>query len=161
MQNEISLIKRDQTGREVWHYSGHVVTATTRGVLVEALFNRADLPFHGVVFKQNDRFLELYLHNRWFNIYEIHDRDSGEIKCWYCNVTRPADVHEDFIAYDDLALDLLVYPNGRQLVLDEDEFLSLNLSKNEVDSARKGLSELQEILKNPAQFNFHEMLGRD
>lgn len=161
MQNEISIIKRDSSGREVWHYAGHVLTTTLRGVLVEAFFNRSDLPFHGLVFKQNDRFLELYLLNRWFNIYEIHDRDSGEIKCWYCNVTKPADIREDFIAYDDLALDLLVFPNGRQMILDEDEFLSLNLSKNEIESARRGLSELQNILINPAQFNIFKLLEQN
>ena len=160
MQNEISLIKRNQNGLEVWRYSGHLVAATPRGVLVDAAFNRSDLPFHGVVFKHNDRFLELYLLNRWFNIYEIHDRDSGGIKCWYCNVTRPVEICGDYIAYDDLALDLLVFPDGRQLVLDEDEFESLKLSAADGQNARAGLLELKEILKNPTVFSFDNLLGR-
>lgn len=161
MQNEITILKRNSSGKEVWRYSGRIVKSTEKGLLVEALFNRADLPFHGLVFKQNDRFLELYLLERWFNIYEIHDRDSGQTKCWYCNVTRLVEIHNDYIAYDDLALDLLVYPDGRQLVLDEDEFQSLNLSDKEALSARQGLSELKEILKIPGQFDFDTLLGRD
>jgi protein associated with RNAse G/E len=101
------------------------------------------------------------LFDHWFNIYEIHDRDTDEIKCWYCNVTRPAEIGHDSIAYDDLALDLLVYPDGRQLVLDEDEFLSLNLSSVDAQRARSGLAQLQTILKNPALFSFDSLLGRD
>ena len=161
MQNDISLIKRNQFGVEVWRYPGRLIQKTSKGVLVEAAFNRSDLPFHSLVFKQNDRFVELYLYNHWFNIYEIHDRDSDEIKCWYCNVTRPAEFHCDSIAYDDLALDLLVYPDGRHLVLDEDEFLSLNLSSTDAQQARSGLAQLQNILKNPALFSFESLLGRD
>ncbi len=34
----------------------------------------------------------------------------------------------DCLSYVDLALDLLVFPDGRQFVLDEDEFLKLDLS---------------------------------
>jgi uncharacterized protein len=161
MQNELSLIKRNHLGVEVWRYPGRLVEKTSNGILVEAAFNRADLPFHDLVFKQNDRFLELYLFNHWFNIYEIHDRDSDEVKCWYCNVTRPAEILPDSIAYDDLALDLLVYPDGRQLVLDEDEFLLLNLSAEDAQQARSGLAQLQHILKNPALFSFDSLLGRD
>lgn len=161
MHNDISLIKRNQFGVEVWRYSGRLVKETTKGVLVEAAFNRSDLPFHGLVFKHHDCFLELYLYSKWFNIYEVHDRDSNGIKCWYCNVTRPAEFHPDSIAYDDLALDLLVYPQGLQLVLDEDEFLSLNLPNAEVQQARMGLAQLQTILKNPAFFSFDSLLGRD
>jgi uncharacterized protein len=161
MPNEISLIKCDQHGVEVWRYPGRVLELTPLGTLAEAAFNREDLAFHGLIFKRNDRFLELYLIGRWFNIFEIHDRDTDEIKAWYCNVTRPADFRSDGIAYDDLALDLLVFPDGRQLVLDEDEFQQLCLSREESHQARMGLEQLQELFKNPALFSFEVLLGRD
>jgi protein associated with RNAse G/E len=161
MPDEISLIKRNHRGIEVWRYSGRLIKQTSRGVLVEAAFNRSDLPFHGLVFKHNDRFLELYLVNHWFNIYEIHDRNTGAIKGWYCNVTRPAEIQTDQIAYDDLALDLLVFLDGRQLVLDEDEFTLLGLTKEEAQNAQGGLDQLKEIFNNPALFSFDKLLGRD
>jgi hypothetical protein len=41
-----------------------------------------------MLLKQRDRFLELYLFDRYFNIYEIYDRDTGILKGWYCNITR-------------------------------------------------------------------------
>ena len=161
MSDDVILIKQDHTGKEVWRYSGRLLRTSKAGILVEALFNRADLPFHGLVFKSNDRFVELYLIEHWFNIYEIHDRDTDTIKGWYCNVTRPPLIQPDQIAYDDLALDLLVYPDGRQLVLDEDEFEKLNIPPWDQKKARKGLNELKELLKNPAQFSFEKLLGRD
>ncbi len=161
MSNDITLIKRDHFGKEVWQYSGRKLRTSKSGILVEAPFNRTDLPFHGLVFKHNDRFMELYLIGHWFNIFEIHDRDTDAIKGWYCNVTRPPLIQPDQIAYDDLALDLLVYPDGRQVILDEDEFEKLNLSPHDQEKARKGLHELELLLKNPAQFNFEELLGRD
>ena len=161
MSEDVILIKRDHTGREVWRYSGRQLLVAKAGMLVEARFNRSDPPFHGLVFKQNDRFVELYLVDHWFNIYEIHDRDNDAIKGWYCNVTRPPLIQPGQIAYDDLALDLLVYPDGRQLVLDENEFEELELSLEDQDNARRGLERLKEIFKNPAQFSFEKLLGRD
>jgi predicted RNA-binding protein associated with RNAse of E/G family len=161
MSEDVILIKRDHTGREVWRYSGRQLCVTEAGMLVEARFNRSDLPFHGMIFKQNDRFVEIYLIDHWFNIYEIHDRDNDAIKGWYCNVTRPPLIQPGQIVYDDLALDLLVYPDGHQLVLDENEFEELKLSHADQDNARKGLKRLKELLRNPAQFSFKKLLGRD
>jgi hypothetical protein len=161
MSEKVLLIKRDHTGKEVWRYSGCLIQSSKAGNLVEAPFNRDDLPFHGLVIKRNDRFMELYLKGQWFNIYEIHDRDTDTIKGWYCNVTRPPVLKPDQIAYDDLALDLLVYPDGRQLVLDEDEFEKLDLLPEDQETARKGLGQLKELLKDPAQFSFQRLLERD
>jgi predicted RNA-binding protein associated with RNAse of E/G family len=161
MSEDVILIKRDHTGKEVWRYSGRQLRVAKAGMLVEARFNRSDLPFHELVFKHNDRFVELYLVDQWFNIFEIHDRETDTIKGWYCNVTRPPLIKPGQIAYDDLALDLLVYPDGRQLVLDENEFEELKLFPEDQDNARRGLQKLKELLKNPAQFSFEELLGRD
>jgi predicted RNA-binding protein associated with RNAse of E/G family len=161
MSEDVILIKRDHTGKEVWRYSGRQLRVAKDGMLVEARFNRSDLPFHGMIFKQNDRFVELYLVDQWFNIYEIHDRDDDAIKGWYCNVTRPPLIQPGQIAYDDLALDLLVYPDGRQLVLDENEFEELALSLEDHENARSALERLKELFKNPAQFRFEKLLERD
>jgi len=161
MKNNVQIIKCNHTGTEVWRYAGHLIHETKLGVSVEARFNRSDLPFHGLVFKQNDRFLELYLHHRWFNIYAIHDRDDDELKGFYCNITHPIRVTYDEIIYDDLALDLLVYPDGTQLILDEDDFNLLPLSKQERENANHGMADLQHLLKNPALFSFMDQLGRD
>ncbi len=98
-----------------------------------------------MVLKRGDRFVETYFSDRWYNIYEIYDRDTNECKAWYCNVARPAEIEYGKVTYVDLALDLLVFPDNRQLVLDEDEFAALNITAEEAQNARQGLRELQDL----------------
>lgn len=141
----VLVLKCNLAGEETWRYAGRVLEETTDRVLLEARFNRADLPFHGIVLRENDRFVELYFSNRWYNIFEVHDRDDDRIKCWYCNVCKPAVFADGVISYVDLALDLLVTPDGRMLVLDEDEFTALKLDDATHEKAREALGDLQQL----------------
>ena len=84
-----TIIKNNELGEEIWRYKGKPLVQTSQGILFEAYFNRSDLDFNGILFKKNDLFLELYLFGKFYNIYELHDRDTGMLKAWYCNVTRP------------------------------------------------------------------------
>jgi len=141
----ITIIKLNPQRQETWRYSGRVLNRDTNSILVEAFFNRDDLPFHGITLKNNDRFFERYYTDRWYNIFEIHDRDDDRLKAWYCNVTTPAEISQGEITYVDLALDLLVYPHGDYLVLDEDEFKELEIDTQTRHNARQALSALVEI----------------
>ena len=145
-------------GAEVWRYAGKIIAESTKGIIAEAYFNRSDLEFNGILLKEGDHFLELYLFGKWFNIYEICDRDSGLLKAWYCNITRPVRVAEQTIYYDDLALDLLVFPDRRQLALDEDEFLSLELNKTDQQKARSALKELQKLFSQNNKINIRDLV---
>ncbi len=60
-----------------------------------------------------------------------------------CNITTPPQIGDGLIAYVDLALDLLVYPDGRMLVLDEDEFTALELAEWQQKRAIAALDELK------------------
>jgi protein associated with RNAse G/E len=101
--------------------------------------------------KKGDRFVEFYYSDRWYNIFEIYDRDDGEIKGWYCNVGMPAEFDDEVVSYVDLALDLWVSVDGKQTVLDEDEFGELNLTDTLRADALQGLHELKLLFesKNP------------
>ena len=145
--DEIWVIKKNILGEETWRYSGKVLQRQENSLLVEAFFNRPDMLFHGMLLGQGDRFVELYFNDRWYNIFEIHDRETDILKGWYCNVSFPVDFSQGDIAYVDLALDLLVFPDGRQLVLDEDEFSILDISDEMRKNARQGLGDLIEIFK--------------
>lgn len=158
MPQEFTIIKNDHLGREVWHYAGILRERSPRGLLFEARFNSSDLNFNGVVLKKDDLFLELYLFEKYFNIYQIFDRDSGLLKAWYCNVCRPVVLDGNSISYDDLALDLLVYADGKQLVLDEDEFTELGLNNELKLNARQGLAELRDLFNNNHPLNVNELL---
>ena len=114
---------------------------------IEAVFDREDMPFQDVVFKKGDRFVEYYYTDRWYNIFEIHDRDDDAVKGWYCNVGMPAVFVDGVVSYVDLALDLWVSIDGRQTVLDEAEFEELNFSDELRAGALQGLTELKLLFK--------------
>jgi protein associated with RNAse G/E len=141
-EHEITVIKLNTQRQETWRYPGRILSQDGDSILIEAFFNREDLPFHGITLRKNDRFLERYYANRWYNIFEIHDRADDRLKAWYCNVTTPAEFSPGKVAYVDLALDLLVYPDGTYLVLDEDEFQNLDIEQPVRLNARQALNTL-------------------
>jgi protein associated with RNAse G/E len=150
----ITVIKRNFAGQETWRYSGQVLKRTSNAVILEALFNVDDKPFMGNELKRGDRFVELYYSDRWYNIFQIHDRDDDTLKGWYCNICQPAIFEsEDQLSFIDLALDLWVSPSGSQTVLDEDEFLILQLDEATKNKALGALDELKTIFKNNREFS--------
>jgi uncharacterized protein len=139
----ITVIKLNLERNETWRYSGKVLQKLDDRIILQAHFNRPDTAFHGILLKNGDRFVETFFERRWYNIFEIHDRDDDHLKGWYCNISYPPQIGEQTVAYVDLALDLLVYPDGRQLILDEDEFEVLPLKISDQDQAKRALKELQ------------------
>ncbi len=149
--SRIKVQKKNPAGDVTYQYEGDLVRRDENTIVLEALFDRRDMPFQDIVFKTGDRFVEFYYSDRWYNIFEIHDRDDGQIKGWYCNVGMPAMFEEGIVSYVDLALDLWVSSNGNQTVLDEDEFAQLGLEEEVRAGAMLGLQELRLLFesKNP------------
>jgi len=141
----MKILKKNLAGEVVFQYEGEVVNRDGNSILVEAYFNRDDMPFQGITLKRNDRFMESYFIDKWYNIFEIYDRDDGKLKGWYCNLTTPAVIEGDTIAYIDLALDLWVSADGTQTVLDEDEMEELKLTEEYKKQVFESLRELQEL----------------
>lgn len=144
----ITVLKLNLAGKETWRYTGRLISQQGNKVVLEALFNRPDTPFHEILLKEGDRFLETFFTDRWYNIFEIHDRDSDQVKGWYCNIGYPAVLNDGVLSYVDLALDLLVYPDGRQLVLDKDEFEVLPLDAGQRAHSLAALVEIRELFKS-------------
>lgn len=142
MNEPIVILKLNPQGEEKWRYEGNVIERGEGWLKVEALFNRDDTPFMGTILKRGDRFVEMYFTGRWYNIFEIFDRDDGALKGYYCNVTRPAVFMDGRIEYTDLFLDLWVSADGTQTVLDEDEFAAAELDDETRRMARQALNEL-------------------
>lgn len=155
----ITVIKRDVEGRETWRYSGEILERGENFVRLEARFNRAqDYPFEDTVFRVGDRFVETFYTDRWYNIFEIHDRDDDRIKGWYCNIGRPAMwAAADVISYVDLALDLWVSAAGWKVpeaqrsgmkFLDWDEYARLRLDAVTRAQVRNALYELADLFES-------------
>jgi Uncharacterized domain/protein associated with RNAses G and E len=145
---KIKVQKKNPAGQTTYEYEGAVLSRDEHSIVLEALFDRADMPFMDVVFKTGDRFVEYYYSDRWYNIFAIHDRGDGQIKGWYCNIGQPAVIDDGIVSYVDLALDLWVSVDGKQTVLDEDEFEELKLTEELKTGALNGLDELKSLFKS-------------
>lgn len=141
--SEITVIKCNPAGEEVWRYSGEIIEREEGRLVLEARFNGPETDLYGIRLVKDDRFVETYYTDRWYNIFEVHDRQDDLLKGWYCNIARPAEIRGDVLYYVDLALDLLVFPNGCQMTLDEDEFINLHLDVETTQKARLALEELR------------------
>ena len=145
---KIKVQKKNPAGEVTYQYEGELLKRDENSITLEALFDRVDMPFMGIVFKTGDRFIEYYYTDRWYNIFAIHDREDGRIKGWYCNIGMPAVIEDGVVSYVDLALDLWVSAKGEQTVLDEDEFESLELDEELRTAALHGLNELKSLFLN-------------
>jgi uncharacterized protein len=156
---ETIVVKCNIEGKETWRYPGEILRRDENSILLAAHFNRPDLLFHGMLLAEGDLFIEIYFTDHWFNIFEIHDRKDGSLKGWYCNVTRPAVFKDGQVSYIDLALDLLVFPDGKQIVLDEDEFIELKLNEQAQQNALAALEQLKQIFMPPINFRLEKIDG--
>ncbi|MEW6092675.1 MAG: DUF402 domain-containing protein [Chloroflexota bacterium] len=140
----ITVIKRNLKGEELWRYDATLTGREGTALHLEAPFNGQDVEFMGILVKHGDPFVETYYTDRWYNIFEIYDRDDGVLKGWYCNIGKPAVMEaEDVLSYVDLALDLWVAVDGTQTVLDEDEFAALDLEPAARKQALSAMAELK------------------
>lgn len=155
MKKTIVVIKKNIQLEETWRYQGIVVNNLGNEITIEAKFNREDFLLHGILLRQGDTFVETYYSDRWYNIFAMYDRDDGQLKGWYCNISYPAQISANQISYVDLALDLLVKPGGEQLVLDEDEFSNLEIDEQVRSKALQALTDLEQLFSQ--KFEAHEL----
>jgi uncharacterized protein len=142
----ITVNKLNHRRQPVITYEGTVLERTETLVVLEARFQlNVKAAFHH--FKPGDRLIEWFFTDRWYNIFELHHHETDELEGWYCNITHPARVTEDTVEADDLGLDLMVYPDGKMVVLDEEEFNAMELDEQTRRSALAGLADLQQLAK--------------
>ncbi|MBK6648136.1 MAG: DUF402 domain-containing protein [Anaerolineales bacterium] len=147
----MKILKKNLADEVTWQYDSEVLRRDENSITVEAFFNRDDMPFQEIVLKRNDRFVETFYTDKWYNIFEIYDRDDGQLKGWYCNITKPVVIEDGQISYVDLALDLWVSADGTRKVLDEDDLERLGLDEEMKQKVFAGLRELEQYFesKNP------------
>jgi predicted RNA-binding protein associated with RNAse of E/G family len=139
----LTIIKLDHQGNEVTRYPGEILLLTGSKVVLKTYFAGNDIDVGGLVLRNGDRLHETFYFQRWYNIFEVYDGDAGQVKGWYCNIGYPAEMDGKILSYRDLALDLLVFPDGKQIILDEDEFEDLNFPLADKENAISALQELQ------------------
>lgn len=142
----IRVAKRDAHGQETLHYHADLVTRGPDYLCVQARFAYADaVPIgHGVSLRRGDHMTEWFYSNRYYNIFRVASGAGGALRCWYCNLTRPAVLSAHAVHADDLALDVLVLPDRRLHLLDTDEFDALGLPAAERARAWQAVRQLRQ-----------------
>ena len=143
--DSITVIKNDHTGREAWRYDARVLARYPDRIVLEGFFDIPDRDDGYFIWQQGDRMVETFYTDRWYNVFEVHDRETDKIRAYYCNITRPTVIVDGRIVWDDLSVDYFIYEDGRTLILDREEFDSLPLSDQEREQAKAALSEIQRL----------------
>ena len=131
-------------------YQGFELLREPNHLLIHARWDRNALDLGYMTFQTGDHFFEHYYTDKWFNIFEIRS-GRGQLKGWYCNVTKPASIENDTVLSEDLELDLFVSADRQDIVtLDEEEFEERELSQEVREAALRGLEELQEMARSAA-----------
>lgn len=144
--SQVTVSKRDAKSAAILTYQGVLVMEDERSICIDAEFALTNRDLGYIKLRRGDRFREWFYRDRWYNIFRVQDVDSGAIKGWYCNITRPAQFEAGQVAADDLALDVFVYPDGRTLLLDEAEFAALDLPASERKKVWQAVAEIKELV---------------
>ncbi|MFG2922952.1 DUF402 domain-containing protein [Streptomyces sp. NPDC048305] len=101
--------------------------------------------FGFVRFEPGDVFTEHYWRDRWYAVKEVRTAD-GELKGWYCDITRPAVLRDGELVVEDLDLDLWMSADGSCVLrLDEDEFEESGLAERDPSAAAEAIRALDEL----------------
>jgi predicted RNA-binding protein associated with RNAse of E/G family len=119
----VTIRKLNWQGQFKYSWRGEVLERTADHLVLGAMWEGPGEPQVGEVrFVQGDRFLEHYYVDRAYAVWQV-ERPDGAVKAWYCNIETPLQEEEPgVLAFRDLLLDVLVYPDGRYAILDRDEF---------------------------------------
>ncbi len=127
-------------------YEGEVLLREPGHLLIHARWECPPLRLPYVTFETGDHFFEHYYLKEWFNIFEIRSAE-GDLKGWYCNVTKPAQLEGETVVSEDLELDLFVSPERAFITLDEDEFEARVLEPPVRAAALAALDELKKRVR--------------
>ena len=64
---------------------------------------------------------EYFWLDRWYNVFRFQQPD-GKLRNFYCNVNMPPKFDGKVLDYVDMDIDVILWPEGRVVTLDEDEF---------------------------------------
>ena len=143
MGSVVAITKLDHTGRALLTYTGELEQASADEIIVRCIWTRPQAVTVGfLTFAAGDVLREYYYRYEWFNIFKLYT-GSGRLKGWYCNLAEPVTLTDSLILWRDLALDLLISPDGEQLVMDEDEFEALQPSEALRRTSREVLATLR------------------
>lgn len=149
----VNVVKTHWNGTgEAWEYPAVVVDSHREGwIAVEALWTSANADVEGVHFITGGRIIEYFSTTERFNVFQVFG-PSGEFTGIYANVTAPTTLSMNesgipVLTWEDHWLDVIKLPDGSVKVLDEDEFASSGIEKNELSLASKIVAAKDELVR--------------
>jgi hypothetical protein len=125
-----TVVKLRPSGVEATRYAGTRIDAPAGWIAVRAQWVHGRMDLGYLVFEADDWLGEFFAIEKPYNAFALY-RASGVFAGWYCNVTHPTQVVGRTITWHDLYVDVIVYPDGRTLVLDEDELAESGLEQHD------------------------------
>lgn len=102
----------------------------------------------------NYEWIEVYPENGKYAITIMFDDNNNLIE-WYFDISKNIGIENGIPYEDDLYLDMIITPNGEEIVVDENELLEArdngDITQSDVDSAYQTLRELEEKYVNNIQ----------
>jgi hypothetical protein len=140
---DVVLLK---AGRTKIRYAAELLFDDGVRLAVRAPWSGAGVRDFGFVrFEPGDVFTEYYWRDRWYAVKEVRD-GAGELKGWYCDITRPAALSGTELVVEDLDLDLWRSADGTDVRrLDEDEFAESGLAESDPTAAAAAVAALDEL----------------
>ena len=164
----LMVVKLAPDGSEVTRYPGVVLAspapAPWLGVAAQWVNRRVDLD--GLAFIPGDTLHEYFSPNDRFNVFAVF-APTGRWRGWYANVTYPARLNAatdpPTLSWHDLYVDVVVLPDGRVVIRDEDELAAAGLAKRDPALHTTILATRDTILEQVARraFPFHEGSNSD
>ena len=123
MMETVTVTKLNWRGEPVYSWQGEVHAREGGHVVLRAVWRGPGTArvAEGVVFELGDVFYEHYYEGSPYGLWQVLTPDEDALKCWYCNISTPAELREGALTFRDLLLDVLLLPDGRQYGLDRDD----------------------------------------
>lgn len=123
MSGLVTVTKLNWRGQKVYAWQGQVTAREPGHVLLRATWAGPGVVrvADDVTFEMGDVFHEHYYDDKPYGLWQVLGPDERTLKCWYCNISTPADVDDESIVFRDLLLDVLLLPDGSTRVLDREE----------------------------------------
>lgn len=154
----VMVVKLRPDGDEAIRYPGEIISAPDDWVAVRAPWGQRRVELGYLTFEPDDVFFEYFSLSRPFNAFAICTSQEN-LKGWYCNVTRPSWFEDAQVYWHDLYVDVIAYPDGRTLVLDEDELAESGLATSDPRAHQLILEARDELLsmvgRNEYPFDQH------
>ncbi len=119
--NSIVVRSLKYDGRIHRTWNAHLVTQFNHLIILEAVFEEEIRHQLLGTIVPGTLSTEYYWLNKWYNVFRFTESKASAC-IYYCNINLPAKFADNLMSYVDLDIDILVAPDFRYKILDEDEF---------------------------------------